>query len=155
MPVIRARLGSTGHLSLGRARVARLYTRGARVDDGTMDGWLATAAGIAFFWTGVVVAISFIEAPLKFRAPGITVPLGLGIGRLVFRAVNALETVLAVVIVVALVVGSMGPATWVPLAIAVAALVLQLVAVRPALTKRSDAVLAGEDAPRSHAHLAY
>lgn len=120
-----------------------------------MDGATAVVAAITFSWIGIVVAISFIEAPLKFRAPGITVPLGLGIGRLVFRAVNALETVLAVVIVVALVVGSMGPATWVPLAIAVAALVLQLVAVRPALTRRSDAVLAGEDAPRSHAHLAY
>ncbi|MBK9801307.1 MAG: hypothetical protein IPP56_16845 [Bacteroidetes bacterium] len=31
----------------------------------------------------VCPAISFMEAWLKFRAPGITVPLGLGIGRLV------------------------------------------------------------------------
>jgi len=29
-----------------------------------------------------LVAISFLEAPLKFRAPGVTVPFGLGIGRL-------------------------------------------------------------------------
>lgn len=120
-----------------------------------MDGWQATTAALTFSWIGIVVAISFIEAPLKFRAPGITVPLGLGIGRLVFRAVNAVETVLAAVIVVALVAGDPGRGTWLPLAIAIAALVLQLLAVRPALTKRSDAVLAGEDAPRSHAHLAY
>lgn len=39
----------------------------------------------------MVLAISFLEAPLKFRAPGITVPLGLGIGRLVFQAFNAVE----------------------------------------------------------------
>jgi hypothetical protein len=31
----------------------------------------------------------------------------------------------------------------------------QLVFVRPRLTRRSDAVLAGQDAPRSHAHLVY
>lgn len=35
-------------------------------------------------WLGLVIGISFIEAPLKFTALGITIPLGLGIGRLVF-----------------------------------------------------------------------
>jgi len=30
------------------------------------------------FWLGLVLGISAIEAPLKFRAPGITLPLGLG-----------------------------------------------------------------------------
>src|SRR5664279_3321230 len=46
---------------------------------------------VAFVWLGMVLAISFLEAPLKFRAPGITLPLGLGIGRLVFRALNGCE----------------------------------------------------------------
>lgn len=55
-----------------------------------------TAAPVPFVWLGMVVAISFLEAPLKFRAPGITLLLGLGIGRLVFRALNAAEIVLAV-----------------------------------------------------------
>ncbi|MGN0128251.1 hypothetical protein [Glutamicibacter soli] len=35
-------------------------------------------------WLGLVIGSSFIEAPLKFTALGITIPLGLGIGRLVF-----------------------------------------------------------------------
>ena len=58
------------------------------------------AIALAFVWLGLVVGISLIEAPLKFRAPGITVPLGLGIGRLVFRALNAVEVVLALVLLV-------------------------------------------------------
>ena len=37
-------------------------------------------AAVTFTWLGMVLAISFLEAPLKFRAPGITVPLGLLIG---------------------------------------------------------------------------
>ena len=37
-------------------------------------------------------------------------------------------------------------------AAAVAALAVQLIAVRPRLTRRSDAVLAGADGPRSRAH---
>jgi hypothetical protein len=44
------------------------------------------ALAVPFLWLGMVLAISFLEAPLKFRAPGITLALGLGIGRLVFRA---------------------------------------------------------------------
>ena len=38
---------------------------------------------------------------------------------------------------------------------AVAALAIQVIAVRPRLTRRSDAVLAGADGPRSRAHYAY
>jgi hypothetical protein len=68
-----------------------------------MDPASATAVAATFVWLGMVLAISFLEAPLKFRAPGITVPLGLGIGRLVFRALNACELVPAAV--VALVIG--------------------------------------------------
>ena len=47
-----------------------------------MNGYLAIAIAAVFIWLGMVLAISFLEAPLKFRAPGITIPLGLGIGRL-------------------------------------------------------------------------
>ena len=66
---------------------------------------MSTAAtvvtALTFVWLGMVVAISFLEAPLKFRAPGVTLPIGLGIGRLVFRALNAAELVWAVAILVA------------------------------------------------------
>ena len=54
-----------------------------------MDAASAVAAAAIFVWLGMVLAISFLEAPLKFRAPGVTLQLGLGIGRLVFRALNA------------------------------------------------------------------
>ena len=114
---------------------------------------LATAA--AFVWLGMVLAISFLEAPLKFRAPGITVPLGLGIGRLVFRALNAVEAVLAVVLLIGVVVGRRGTTGIAGACIAVAVLLVQVVAVRPSLSRRSDRVLAGEDVPHSRGHLAY
>ena len=60
----------------------------------------AVVAAVSFTWLGMVLAISFLEAPLKFRAPGVTVPLGLGIGRLVFRALNRVEMVLLVLALV-------------------------------------------------------
>jgi hypothetical protein len=61
----------------------------------------AVATAATFVWLGMVLAISFLEAPLKFRAPGVTVVIGLGIGRLVFRALNGAEAVLAAVVLAA------------------------------------------------------
>jgi hypothetical protein len=113
----------------------------------------------AFVWLGMVLAISFLEAPLKFRAPGITVRLGLGIGRIVFTALNRVELALLAVVAIALAVGPRTPAL-VGLAGALAVLLgVQLGLLRPALNRRSDQVLAGSDAdaeaPRSRHHLVY
>ena len=49
---------------------------------------LTIATAVTFVWLGMVLAISFIEAPLKFTAPGVDLRIGLGIGRIVFRALN-------------------------------------------------------------------
>jgi hypothetical protein len=115
----------------------------------------AVAVALTFVWIGMVAAISFLEAPLKFRAPGVTLPIGLGIGRLVFRALNGVETVLAVGIVVALAAGHPHGDVITAFVIAIAALAVQLLAVRPRLKRRSDAVLAGDTGARSRAHYAY
>ncbi|OKH69528.1 membrane protein [Mycobacterium sp. SWH-M1] len=123
-----------------------------------MHAGSAVAVAASFIWLGMVLAISFLEAPLKFQAPGVTLPIGLGIGRLVFRALNACEAVLAVVVLAggfaAQKSGVAGAAMWV-FVLAVVVLAVQVLLVRPALTRRSDRVLAGEDGPRSRAHLAY
>jgi len=58
------------------------------------------SAFCAIFWAGLIAGISFLEAPLKFQAPGISVKLGLGIGQLVFQALNKIEIVLMVVILI-------------------------------------------------------
>jgi hypothetical protein len=55
---------------------------------------------LAFTWLGMVLAISFVETPLRFTSPGITVALGVGIGRRVFRALNIAEALLAALLVV-------------------------------------------------------
>jgi hypothetical protein len=109
---------------------------------------------VTFVWLGMVLAISFLEAPLKFRAPDVTLRIGLGIGRLVFGALNAVEVVLAAAVVTALLTApsmSAGAA----LVVAVTVLLVQLLLVRPRLSRRTTAVLAGHDVPRSSAHLVY
>lgn len=113
---------------------------------------------VPILWFGLVAAISFIEAPLKFQAPGITIPLGLGIGRLVFFALNIAEGLLLVVtLLLALWPKAMRvPASrlrWI-LALAVV-FVLKIAVVRPPLNARTDQVLAGADPGESLWHYVY
>jgi hypothetical protein len=115
----------------------------------------AVAVALTFIWLGMVLAISFLEAPLKFRAPNVTLQIGLGIGRLVFRALNTVEVGFALVILAIVVSGPMPVRITVAYAVVLVALAVQLIMVRPRLTRRSDQVLAGLDAPRSRAHYAY
>ena len=120
-----------------------------------MSAGSAIAVAITFVWLGMVLAISFLEAPLKFRAPNVTLQIGLGIGRLVFRALNTVEVAFALVIVAIVMSGPTAARIAVAFAVAIAALAIQLIAVRPRLTRRSDRVLAGAEGPRSHAHYVY
>jgi hypothetical protein len=102
----------------------------------------------------MVLAIS-IEAPLKFRAPGITLPLGLGIGRLVFRALNAAEIMLAAATTITLVLASPPAAATVLLAALAVTLAVQVAVLRPRLEARARLIIDGGTPPRSHTHLAY
>src|SRR5690242_18087128 len=118
----------------------------------------AVASALTFVWLGMVLAISFLEAPLKFRAPDVTLQIGLAIGRLVFRALNTVEVGFALILVAIVVAGPTPTRVAVAAFVAVAALAIQMVAVRPRLTRRSDQVLAGpppDRGPRSRAHYVY
>lgn len=117
----------------------------------------AWAIAAVFIWIGFVGAISFMEAWLKFRAPGITVALGLGIGRLVFQVLNKIEMVLAVVVIVNFL--------WqkIPLyrkggvlfLVALGVLVLQTVWLLPALDERAVMMMEGQEVPDSKLHFVY
>jgi hypothetical protein len=116
--------------------------------------WVVQVA-VPFTWLGMVLAISFLEAPLKFRAPGVSVRIGLGIGRLVFAALNRVEIVLLLAVAGALLAGPRPAPVLVAASVTAALLAVQLAVVRPVLTRRSNRVLAGEELPRSRTHLYY
>src|SRR5690349_5624452 len=109
---------------------------------------------LTFVWLGLVSGISLIEAPLKFRAPGITTALGLGIGRLVFAALNAAELAIACVVFVLVVHGA---PDW-PLALVAAltgTLLVQVFVLRRRLDERARQIIAGNELPPSSLHVAY
>ena len=99
---------------------------------------------VPFIWFGMLVAISFIETPLKFRAPGMTHALGVGIGRLVFKVLNLAEAALLVVFVGAMTQRQdlVGVTAGVLMFLCILALLLQVVVLRPAMAKRTKALAA-------------
>jgi len=113
------------------------------------------AIAAPFVWLGMVLAISFLETPLKFRAPGITLPLGLGIGRLVFRALNLAEVGLAILAAAACLSVQPDRVAWLLLGAAWSLLVVQVVVVRRNLDRRVWLIVAGQTPRPSREHLAY
>ena len=111
---------------------------------------------VPFIWFGTVAAISFMEAPLKFQAPGVTIPLGLGIGRLVFFALNKTELVLAAVFLLSLFGNrSVGKATTTIFAIIALILCIETFWLLPVLDVRAEEVINGTAEPFSKMHFIY
>lgn len=110
-----------------------------------------------FIWIGFVSAISFMEAWLKFRAPGITIPLGLGIGRLVFSALNKVEWLFAIVIIVNIFWSGIGLWKWQNLLFAVPLilLIVQTFWLLPTLDARAELHIQGKNVPPSNLHFYY
>jgi hypothetical protein len=111
---------------------------------------------VPFIWFGMIAAISFMEAPLKFQAPGITLPLGLGIGRLIFFALNKIEIVLAALFLLSMFgARRLGRAAFVIFSCIALILVAETAWLLPALDIRAEQVIAGTAEPFSNLHLFY
>lgn len=106
-------------------------------------------------WLGLMIGLSFIEAPLKFQAPGITTELGLGIGRLVFTALNIASLILLALITAALIRPRAGRLQWGLVASLWVVLLVEVLVIRPPLNDRTDALLAGLDPGSSPLHYFY
>ncbi|MGI9549823.1 MAG: hypothetical protein ACR2MT_01385 [Aurantibacter sp.] len=115
------------------------------------------ALASVFIWIGFVGAISFMEAWLKFQAPGIDLPLGLGIGRLVFHALNKVEWVLALLAITNMVAGRTKMFTVRNLffILPIAILLIQTFSTLPILDARAQMHIDGLDVPPSNAHFLY
>ncbi|MBA9076725.1 hypothetical protein [Rufibacter quisquiliarum] len=113
-----------------------------------------TAAAL-FVWAGMIVGISFIEAPIKFTAPGITLPLGLGIGRLVFGVMNKVEIALCSVAILGLLFNHATKKEWTLVSCFTVILLLQTFWLLPALDVRALAIINGNNPGSSNLHFMY
>ncbi|WP_412467833.1 hypothetical protein [Pedobacter sp. KLB.chiD] len=107
------------------------------------------------FWAGLMAGISFLEAPLKFQALGITIPLGLGIGQLVFQALNKIEIVLLVVILACSLPAALKNIRSILLFSVTILVMIDTFWLLPLLDERAKLVLAGHAPAKSYHHILY
>ena len=104
-------------------------------------------------WLGAVLAISFMESWLKFRAKGMTRPVGMAVGRLVFTALNRCEWALfALCLAAAIVRPPQSSVTTILLFCIAAILLMQTGWLLPELKRRTIIVAEGGQPERSLIH---
>lgn len=118
--------------------------------------WIALRLLLPAVWIGLIIGLSFIETPLKFLAPGITTPLALGIGRLVFIALSIAGWIALVLLTL---IGQARPREtktgWILIAAMWVIMAVESFVIRPALAARSDVIIAGGDPGESGLHYVY
>ncbi len=119
--------------------------------------YLNTIIALVFIWIGFVGAISFMEAWLKFQAPNITTELGLGIGQLVFNALNRVEITIALLLVGLLLVRWMKglKSSCFYLMTPLIILLLQTFWLLPRLDERADLIIQHIEVSKSYLHFYY
>jgi hypothetical protein len=121
-----------------------------------MKRWLDRAqVGIPLLWVGLVLGLSFIETPLKFRAQGVTREVGLSIGRLMFGTLNRIELMLALALFAAWLPGVERLAARFALTVVMGIVALQTGWLLPILDARAAAIIAGTIPPESFHHVLF
>lgn len=112
---------------------------------------------LSYVWFGLVVGVSFLATPVKFRAGSLTMPVALDVGRATFHAFGALELALSACLALVAVLArrDMRPQDWVLISVVVAAVLIQKAILIPRLDLRVEAIIAGRPVADSQLHLVY
>ena len=110
---------------------------------------------LVLLWAGMLLAIPFLEAWVKFRAPSLSLAEGLDVGRQVFGALNVVEVVAAASVVTLAWMGRAARRIVRAVAVAAAIVAVQSVWLLPVLDARVGLILAGEEPADAPYHVLY
>jgi len=110
---------------------------------------------IALLWGGMILGISFLESWAKFRAPSLTKPIGLDVGRTVFSYFHKVQTILALTVIVLSMFANGSLKMYLILAGLILALCIQSIWLLPRLYERVNIIIAGGKPPPSFVHAFY
>lgn len=114
-------------------------------------------SGILFFWAGFVSSISFMEAWLKFQAPGVTLESGLSIGKLIFWALNRMEWVFVFLLIIGMLplIKRTSKRFLFLTGSIVLILLIQTFLLLPELNERAEMIIAGKEPGESPVHMLF
>lgn len=96
-----------------------------------------------------------VEAQLKFQAPGITRELGLGIGKLVFTALNRAEIFIALLLIASFFISVSTKRAQIIFSLILLILLAQTFWLLPDLIERIDLIVSGQTPSASSLHIFY
>lgn len=109
--------------------------------------------GVYCFWMGILIAISFLETPLKFQVPGITLPFALELGKLMFGVSINIQLLLAVLLMMLFFRNiNFIKRDFIFLGFLLILLMLEKLWILPVLDARADLISAGNPVPPSDLH---
>jgi hypothetical protein len=114
----------------------------------TLDRRLSIArcalGALIMLWAGVLIGVSFLAAPAKFGAPGLSLPLALEVGRREFGALNLVEIALAAACLGLAAYTRPERAIWLGVGLAALIVALQWLWLLPTLDARAEMIIQGE-----------
>ncbi len=110
---------------------------------------------VALLWTGMILGISFLESWVKFRAPSLTKPIGLDVGRTVFHMFHKVQNVILILIICMSLFARISVSDWIILCSIILILCFQFSWLLPRLISRVDIILAGGQPASSPIHALY
>ncbi len=109
---------------------------------------------ISFFWFGLMLAVSFLETPLKFQVPGMTLPIALELGKIMFGVSTNIQLGLMILIFVNFIFNAKQPSKVMLVSSILLALILGLEKfwMLPILDARADILASGKGLPPTPLH---
>lgn len=105
-------------------------------------------------WFGVFMTVSFVETPLKFQVPGVTLPVALELGKIMFGFSTHFQMAMLAIVAVGFLLGKK---RWnwfsiIAYTVIIATLLLQKFWMLPVLDARADLLAAGKSIPPTVLH---
>lgn len=115
----------------------------------------AFLAFLATSWLGLLLGISFLATPVKFRAPLLDLPVALDVGRVTFALFNKIELGLCLVLVLYMLFLRTGAVRAFAAAFVVAIVLVETFWLLPILDARVSEIIAGVTISATDHHLWY
>lgn len=99
---------------------------------------------LLYLWAGLILGVSFIATPAKFKAAHLTLPIALEVGRATFSIFNKVEWFICLSIIFISAMSSKSQFYWFLIFSLLFLLLLETFWLLPVLDIRADKVIAGE-----------
>ena len=109
-------------------------------------------AALLLLWAGVLLGAAFLAVPASFGTPDLDRPLGLAVARQIFQALDRVELVFALASAAVALVGRTARLVRIALGLGWLVLALRSWWLLPALSARTEMILAGSEPPPAVYH---